>query len=207
MDPERKKAKEERYYPLTDERLRLLIDRGDKLAYNELYARYWFKAISVAKSFLKDEGNAHDLVQTLFGDLWRDPSDFKTDKNGSFSAFFLEAVRNRCRSYLRREKRLDLVADLDEEPLAEIEDRSLSEDEVVALIRTTCNPQESEVVVLRIFSGESFARIAYVLGLSEDAASSVYSRALSKLRANPKIVALATESVALNVTSKGKEPK
>jgi hypothetical protein len=63
------------------------------------------------------------------------------------------------------------------------------------------------VVILRIYSSASFKRIAHLTSQSEDAASSVFYRAIGKLRNDPVLLDLATEKVPANVSSSDREDK
>lgn len=195
------------YFRWSDAKLLRRIAKGDETAFFELYARYFGKAFREANALLRDEGDADDLAQNLFADLWRNPGDFKCDRLGSFKAFLAESVRNRSLSFLKKRNRSDLLAEIEVEDSLSLEDRALSEDEVISQIRKTLSPLEARVVILRIFEGYSFARIAYVSQMSEDAASSLYHRSIKKLTADAALIALLTESVPSDVSLEEKEAK
>ena len=55
---------------LSDSQLFGLVAQDNRLAFNELFERYWQSLLSSALKVLNDELAAEDIVQELFIDLW-----------------------------------------------------------------------------------------------------------------------------------------
>lgn len=55
---------------LTDEKLTILLSRGDKNAFEQIYGRYHRKLLSMAVYKTNDRAVAEELVQELFVSLW-----------------------------------------------------------------------------------------------------------------------------------------
>ncbi len=55
---------------LSDLQLLNLVTQDNRLAFNELFDRYWKSLLSTAMKVLNDEPAAEDVVQELFIDLW-----------------------------------------------------------------------------------------------------------------------------------------
>lgn len=76
----------------TDSQLVDLLSQDDKLAFTELYNRYWDKLFTVAANKLdKDLESAEELVQDLFMDLWRRRNDLRI--KGCISSYLAMAMK------------------------------------------------------------------------------------------------------------------
>jgi RNA polymerase sigma factor (sigma-70 family) len=178
----------------------------DSGAFDALYARYWAKGVFLAYSLLGDEGDAEDLVQGLFADLWKSPHRYKCDRKGSFSAFFSESVRNLSLNFLKRRNR---QAELPEpESVGEDEARlALSRRETSEAIRRTLPKGTAEIVILHLLDDWDFKSIAASLEVTVDSATSLYSRGLKALGEDPGFVKFLTESAPGVVSRGGSEEK
>lgn len=67
------------------------VVHGDKLAFNEIYKRYWAVLYRHAKRMVKSDDEAQDIIQDVFEYLWRkrESLDIKT----SVSSYLYSAVR------------------------------------------------------------------------------------------------------------------
>lgn len=59
-----------RTYTYTDEQLLDFVAKGDHIAFNEIYERYWDRLLSVAVNRLDNEEDAEECVQDVFLSLW-----------------------------------------------------------------------------------------------------------------------------------------
>jgi RNA polymerase sigma-70 factor (family 1) len=76
----------------TDSQLVDLLSKDDRLAFTELYNRYWDKLFTVAANKLdKDLESAEELVQDLFMNLWRRRKDLRI--KGCFSSYLATAMK------------------------------------------------------------------------------------------------------------------
>lgn len=92
----------------------VLLDRvrtGDQQAMTAIFDRYATMIYSVALRVLKDTGEAEDVMQEIFVQVWRDPNSFVSGK-GSLGAWLLVVTRNRAIDVIRRRKPTDSVDDV-----------------------------------------------------------------------------------------------
>jgi len=92
----------------------LLLTRakdGDQQAMTELFDRYSGLVYSVALRVLKDPGQAEDVTQEIFFQVWRNPNAFVAGR-GSLGAWLAVMARNRAIDSLRRRRPTDSVDDV-----------------------------------------------------------------------------------------------
>lgn len=92
----------------------VLLDRvrkGDQQAMAAIFDRYATMIYSVALRVLKDTGEAEDVMQEIFVQVWRSPGSFVSGK-GSLGAWLLVVARNRAIDSIRRRKPTDSVDDV-----------------------------------------------------------------------------------------------
>jgi RNA polymerase sigma-70 factor, ECF subfamily len=87
------------------------IGRRDENAMEEIFRRYSGPVYSVALRVLHDTGQAEDVLQEVFLQLWRNPTAFDQDR-GSLGAWLMVIARNRAIDLLRRRKPSDSVDDV-----------------------------------------------------------------------------------------------
>ncbi len=78
------------------------ILKGNKIAFELLYERYFSKMVWYAGRFLSDSQSAEDIVQEVFIKIIRDPEKFDTTK--IFSTWIYTVTANLCKNKLRDEK-------------------------------------------------------------------------------------------------------
>jgi RNA polymerase sigma factor (sigma-70 family) len=89
----------------TDSQLIDLLSQNDKLAFTELYHRYWDKLFTIAANKLdKDLPSAEELVQDLFMDLWRRRKDLRI--KGCFSSYLAIAMKYKVIDTRLKKRRL-----------------------------------------------------------------------------------------------------
>jgi RNA polymerase sigma-70 factor (ECF subfamily) len=87
------------------------IGQRDENAMEEIFRRYSGPVYSVALRVLRDTGQAEDVLQEVFLQLWRNPNAFVQDR-GSLGAWLVVVARNRAIDLLRRRKPSDSVEDV-----------------------------------------------------------------------------------------------
>jgi len=87
------------------------IRQGDQTAMAEVFDRYGRAVYSVALRILKDSGNAEDVMQEIFFQIWRNSDSFVQGR-GSLGAWLVVVARNRSIDLLRRRKPTDSVDDV-----------------------------------------------------------------------------------------------
>jgi RNA polymerase sigma-70 factor (ECF subfamily) len=94
-----------------DSTLLARIGQGDETAMEAIFKRYSGPVYSVALRVLHDTGQAEDVMQEIFLQLWRNPEAFVHGR-GSLGAWLVVVARNRAIDVLRRRKPTDSVEDV-----------------------------------------------------------------------------------------------
>lgn len=87
------------------------VGQGDEIAMETVFRRYSGPVYSVALRILHDAGQAEDVMQEIFLQLWRKPAAFVQGR-GSLGAWLVVVTRNRAIDLLRRRKLTDSVDDV-----------------------------------------------------------------------------------------------
>jgi RNA polymerase sigma-70 factor, ECF subfamily len=83
-----------------------LMDRvrtREQQAMTEIFDRYARLVYSVALRVLKDDGQAEDVMQEIFFQLWRNPDSFSFSR-GTLATWLLVVARNRAIDHLRQRR-------------------------------------------------------------------------------------------------------
>jgi RNA polymerase sigma-70 factor (ECF subfamily) len=137
------------------------VGSGDQAAIASLFDRYSGVVYSVALRVLRDPGQAEDVMQDIFLQLWRKPEAFISGR-GALAAWLVVVARNRAIDLLRRRRPTDSV---DEVVLASTTDLA-SEAERNALIEKVRNiltglpAEQKKSVEMAFFEGLSHTEIA-----------------------------------------------
>lgn len=83
----------------------------DENAMEEIFRRYSGAVYSVALRVLHDSGQAEDILQEVFLQLWRGPVAF-VERRGSLGGWLVVIARNRAIDLLRRRKLTDPVEEV-----------------------------------------------------------------------------------------------
>ncbi|HEX5014824.1 MAG TPA: RNA polymerase sigma factor [Candidatus Limnocylindrales bacterium] len=155
---------------------------GDRAAFARLATDLSHQLYPVAVRILRDPEAAGDAVQATLVDIWRDlPSLRDPDR---MDAWAHRIVVNRCRSHLRKTRRLPAIVDLLEaDRAAPSEDLSLEfRDELErAFARLSCDHRA--VLVLVYFRDLTLQQSAALLGISVGTVKSRLFAARQAMRA------------------------
>jgi RNA polymerase sigma-70 factor, ECF subfamily len=88
-----------------------MVRADDQRAMTELFDRYGSMVYSVALRVLNDAGQAEDVMQEIFFQVWRNPNSFVAGR-GSLGAWLAVMARNRAIDSLRRRRPTDPVEDV-----------------------------------------------------------------------------------------------
>lgn len=90
------------YSDLSDSDLADLLKSGDKLAFTEIYERYWGVLLRHARRMLHDDEETKDVLQEVFITLWNKAPELEL--NTSLSSYLYALVRNRILNLIARDK-------------------------------------------------------------------------------------------------------
>jgi len=175
------------YATYNDEKLlSLLIDR-DKLAFSEIYSRYWPLLYKHAFRMLKDGDESEDVVQEVFTKLWLKAPTLQSDT--SVGAYLYISTRNAILNFFSKNQvhhayLTDLGHFLDQ--AYEITDYLVREHILAKLIEDEIQklpPRMREVFELKRKLNLSYKEIADVMSISELTVKTQMNKAISTLRA------------------------
>lgn len=148
----------------------LLIERcldGDKEAFAFLVERYQMMVYNIAGKMIGDEETARDMAQDSFISAYLSLKDFR---NGSkFSTWLCSIVVNKCRDFLKSNRRMQVPIDEVEEPamcLAPSPESELYRKQCRQHIRAALNTlslEYREVIILKHMEGLDYREMEKIL--------------------------------------------
>lgn len=159
------------------------IAEGDRKAFEALFRAHYRGLCGFAMGYLKDAGQAEDLVQDLFFRLWLDRE--KVAITMSVKAYLFAAVRNRCLNALKTTGRLRVLNEETDDRLDEEEPSEDEHAERIARVRAAIEmlPEERrKVFKLSRYEGLKYQEIADRLGISVKTVENQMGKALKTLR-------------------------
>ncbi len=145
-------------------------------SFGALYGRYYGPMVAVAYSVLADSGLAEDAAQQTFVIACSELSRIK--RSDRFAAWLAGICRNVARQ-MRRSKDKD-TALLRKQPAGD-KDFENEQRDAVRQVVWKLGASDREPIVLRFYNGLSYAQIATVLGISEQAVNGRLIRAKRKI--------------------------
>ncbi len=160
-----------------------IASHDDDAAFDALARRYYPPALALARSRLRDDALAQDVVQETFLRVFRERRRY--DPARPFAAWFYTILRNSitdaARRRLRHWARLDLfaatAATTDAAPAPTPDGRD------AAALLAVLPPGDQEVLILHYLHGLPLREVAALTGVTEEAAKKRAQRALKKVRA------------------------
>ena len=113
---------------------------------------------------LRHEEDARDVVQNAFEVLWKQHADIKAEKAKSY---LLSTAYHNMIDFIRKQKRLDYVEEIDESAKGGTSDYQSDLKEVLDKALDTLPEIQKSVVLLRDYEGYSYEEIGGILELSE----------------------------------------
>lgn len=133
----------------------------DQQAMAQIFDRYSSMVYSVALRVLRDTGQAEDVMQEVFFQLWRNP-DAYIQTRGSLPAWLLVVTRNRSIDLLRRRKPTDSTEDVvltAKTNLAAESERNIMMERVRGILQELPAEQQ-QTLEMAYFEGLSHSEIA-----------------------------------------------
>src|SRR3989337_4232649 len=75
-----------KYQLYDDKSLANLLANGDKIAFTEIYSRFWRKLVGIAYNRLKEMQTAEDIVHDVFASLWANREKIKIESLDNYLA-------------------------------------------------------------------------------------------------------------------------
>ena len=170
---------------LTDEQLVMKLSEGNKIAFGEIYDRYWYKLFCIAYHQTGTKEEAEELVHDLFESLWnrREQSHIK-----HLSSYLVISMKNLITNFIkskitwRKYKEHIILQKMHENALtedtAEFTDLSQALDSALKKL-----PEKtSKIFQLSRFENQSVKEIAKELNLSEKAVEYHITKSLKVLK-------------------------
>lgn len=163
--------------------------RGDRTAFNKLYAATRKRSHAIASAILKRSDLAEDAVQEAYLTVWRNAGRFDPSR-GSADSWIATVVRNQAidlaRSRLARptegEAELLVVASDASDAEAQME---MADDRLLAVnLLKSLNPMARQLVLAAYLLGESGEQLSRRFGVPVGTIKTRLSRAIQKMRAS-----------------------
>jgi RNA polymerase sigma-70 factor (ECF subfamily) len=174
------------YNGLSDTELTGLLQQQDRVAFEEIYRRYWHPLYLHAYRLLDDEDEVQDIIQELFITFWSKPP--AAVIHTSLKSYLYTASRNKVLNHIRKNRiSHDFISllgrQMTEKDLKTVQDLELKE--LTALIDNAINelpPRMKEVFELSRKEFLTHKEIAEHLGTSEKTIKKQITDSLKVLR-------------------------
>ncbi|WKB81824.1 RNA polymerase sigma-70 factor [Cellulophaga lytica] len=161
------------------------IQRGNKMAFEVLFNRYYEALVNYAYNYLYDQNNSQDLVQEIFIYIWENAADLKI--TSSVKGYLFTMTKNRCLNFLKKVNITDNEGVIELKSLfdhdlnyATLSDTELQEKPILKLLDKL--PAKMKVIVmLKFFSDYKHQEIAEELDISINTVKTQLKRARIKL--------------------------
>lgn len=169
----------------TDEEILNAIKQGDKMAFNELYNRYWKKVYWNACSKTGSREVSEEIVEDFFISMWQKR---ETLAISNFTAYLYTSIKNKCLNYLQEKTIETKHWEYYKQFIPKFDDttnNSVAFDNLMEAIQDGMKlmPEKSkQVFEMNKLQGKSIKEIAQRLKLSEKAIEYHLACSVKKLR-------------------------
>lgn len=166
---------------------RELIQRcqaGDRVAQNELYKRYAGAMYNICRRMMNDEDEAKDLLQEVFVDAFLKIGMLK--ELTTFSAWIKRIAVNKCINAIKKKRIFAISIDENIDIAEHVEslDKEIVSHEAKNIMKALEHISDGcrTVFNLYLFEGYDHKEISQIMGISESASKSQFSKAKQKIR-------------------------
>lgn len=177
------------YNSYSNQELVALLKAKDQHAFTEIYNRFWKLIYAHVFKILKDDDDAKDVVQEVFGNLWIKADQIKHDAN--LAGMLYVAARNRVFNLIGKDKvKSDYLTEIASH-VATFENHSLEaiDEKKIRLVLEreiqSLPPKMREIFELSRLEGLSHKEIGEKLGLSDQTVKKQVQNALKVIK--PKL--------------------
>jgi RNA polymerase sigma-70 factor (ECF subfamily) len=162
------------------------VAAGDRAAFEECLDRYGNLVWSVARRFTRDRGDAEDVVQEIFVQIWKSAGRYDPDVAAE-STFITTIARRRMIDWVRAKQRRPEPVELPEHEMPSddrLHEQLETNDEAARAARALeqLKPEQRHVLKLSIFHGWTHSEIAEKLKLPLGTVKSHARRGLIAVR-------------------------
>ena len=178
-----------KYQELTDDELLLLMKEGNKLAFDQIYTKYWRELFGYAFNILNEKQLAEDVIHEIYTYLWLNRNSIEIK---FLKSYLFKAVRNKSLSFMNKVNFTDLdvaiIGSLSVMPeiddLLEEQDLKLAIEEAVDEL-----PQKSRVIFyMSRYQEYSNQEIAQHLNISKRTVENQLSMVVKHVKSSIKKV-------------------
>jgi RNA polymerase sigma-70 factor (ECF subfamily) len=162
------------------------IRQGDIKQYEALFRSSYASLVKYARTLIKDQDTAEEIVQDLFFRLWQNKEKLKIES--SLNGYLFRSVHNRCLHYIEHQKVVERHAhemSHEQESVSESPADVIQYKELQAKIaRTIENLPErcGQIFCMNRFEGLKYSEIAEKLSVSVKTVEANMGRALKEFR-------------------------
>ena len=157
--------------------------RGDKRAFDALYAKYVDTLLTVGRNLLGNADEAEEVVQDVFTSFVESLDSFEL--RGSLKGFLAICVANRARDRLRRRSRtVPAEYGPPHSDVSEALELMIRDEQISRLQQALAElpAEQREVIVLKVHAGLSFRALARELGIALGTTQNRYRYGIARLR-------------------------
>ena len=165
--------------------------KGDRKAFESLVKMHEKNVYNLALKLMKNREDALDASQDAFLKAWISIKSFRGESK--FSAWLYRLTYNTCLDVIRKAKKgeiISLTSNDEEEEVVDVKDNAPTPEEAAVKKETQQTVRDAvdnlpeeyrQIIIMREFTGLSYAEIAECTGLNEGTVKSRLSRARIKL--------------------------
>jgi RNA polymerase sigma-70 factor (ECF subfamily) len=169
------------YHLYSEHELTALLKQGDRMAFTEIYNRYWLPAYRSAIQVLNDEEACMDVLQDVFVWLWQHHEQLNIT---SLKAYIITAVKFKVLNVIRNGKLKDIV--YSEIKVTEYEtENNIEVKELMRMIDEFTDGlpiQARQIFHMSRYEHLSHKEIALRMGISEKTVKNQINISLKKLK-------------------------
>lgn len=155
--------------------------------FEEVFRYYYRPLFLFAYGYVMDEGEAENIVQSVFTEMWEKRKNLPENLN--LRAYLYSSVKHACLRYFKRLQLWDEYKKRQAEALVlSFADDDIEDDrELIALVQkalSQLSEQQRRIVELHVMEGKKYLEIADLLQLSENTVRTHLKRAYKILREN-----------------------
>jgi RNA polymerase sigma-70 factor (ECF subfamily) len=162
------------------------VQSGDLDQFGKIYDLYIAKIYNFVYRKTSNKEVAEDIVSDVFMSALNSVTSFKIEENTSVSAWLYRIAQNKTIDFYRKNEKQDTQELTDYLDVAELSDAAQKFDDkeklksVLKYIKSL-KPEQSEIILLRIWEDLSYKEIATMTGKSIDNCKKIVSRGLKDI--------------------------